>query len=73
MLEYMESDLQKYLKRFHPLSAEQIRSVGFQLLLGVAFLHANRVLHRDLKPQHVLVTGSTVKITDFGSAQLEAF
>ncbi|CAG0922815.1 unnamed protein product [Notodromas monacha] len=45
----------------------------FQIVCGVDFLHCNRILHRDLKPQNILVTtDGVVKIADFGMARLYA-
>ena len=46
--------------------------VGYlvQILQGVEYLHNRRVLHLDLKPDNILVTGlNAIKIVDFGSAQ----
>lgn len=45
-----------------------------QILSGVDFLHCNRVVHRDLKPQNVLVSGDLkIKIADFGLAKIYDF
>eukprot|EP00826_Nyctotherus_ovalis_P004668 TRINITY_DN11028_c0_g2_i2.p1 TRINITY_DN11028_c0_g2~~TRINITY_DN11028_c0_g2_i2.p1 ORF type:complete len:190 (+),score=37.52 TRINITY_DN11028_c0_g2_i2:1007-1576(+) len=42
----------------------------YQLLLGVAFCHKNKVLHRDLKPQNILIDKENVlKLADFGLAR----
>ena len=42
-----------------------------QILEGVAYMHENSVLHRDLKPGNLLVTKSgEVKVTDFGTAKI---
>jgi serine/threonine protein kinase len=41
-----------------------------QLLLGVSFCHAHRVLHRDLKPQNLLINSmGQIKLADFGLAR----
>ncbi|KAJ3199822.1 cyclin-dependent serine/threonine protein kinase [Clydaea vesicula] len=41
-----------------------------QLLIGVNFLHENRVLHRDLKPQNLLINKKLeLKLADFGLAR----
>lgn len=45
-----------------------------QLLSGLEFLHTNLVMHRDLKPDNVLVSSrGEVKITDFGLARIYSF
>lgn len=42
-----------------------------QMLLGIEFLHTMRVIHRDLKPQNILITTSgKIKIADFGLARI---
>ena len=42
----------------------------YQLLLGTAFCHGRRVLHRDLKPQNLLITeDGFLKLADFGLAR----
>jgi len=43
----------------------------YQILCGIAYCHSHRVLHRDLKPQNLLIDRSTnsLKLADFGLAR----
>jgi serine/threonine protein kinase len=52
------------------LDPATVRSFMRQMLQGMAHAHACCVVHRDLKPQNVLVTSGRVKIADFGLSRL---
>lgn len=53
-----------------PMQPLQIKSFMYQLLRGIAFCHENRVLHRDLKPQNLLINHrGELKLADFGLAR----
>ena len=43
----------------------------YQILRGIAYCHSHRVLHRDLKPQNLLIDRQTnvLKLADFGLAR----
>lgn len=77
VFEYLESDLKRYLETeaSGPDAAERTRlhlAPIFlrQLLQGLAYCHAQLVLHRDLKPQNILVSRrGELKIADFGLAR----
>lgn len=41
-----------------------------QLLQGISWCHKHKVMHRDIKPQNILLKNSVLKIADFGLAKL---
>ena len=50
-----------------PLSEPVVASIGYQLLWGLAYLHFDTMIHRDVKPANVLLHSSGhVKLSDFG-------
>ncbi|KAI8921586.1 kinase-like domain-containing protein [Entophlyctis helioformis] len=63
-------ELFKYIqRRSRPLSEPETRGVMQQLVHGLAYLHSNRIMHRDLKLGNLLLTERyDVKIADFGLA-----
>ncbi|KAG5643838.1 negative regulator of the PHO system [Asterophora parasitica] len=73
VFEYCEQDLKKYMDTYGQrgsLDAVTVRSFMYQLLKGIAFCHENRILHRDLKPQNLLINGKgELKVGDFGLAR----
>lgn len=73
VFEYMDKDLKKYMDSRGDrgqLDYITIKSFMYQLLQGIAFCHENRVLHRDLKPQNLLINNKgQLKLGDFGLAR----
>ena len=71
MFEYLDQDLKKYLDVCEGgLEITIVKSFLFQLLTGVAYCHHHRVLHRDLKPQNLLINREgDLKLADFGLAR----
>ncbi|KAL8896917.1 MAG: hypothetical protein Q9207_007480 [Kuettlingeria erythrocarpa] len=73
VFEYMDKDLKKFMDsrgQGGQLDYVTIKSFMYQLLQGIAFCHENRVLHRDLKPQNLLINNKgQLKLADFGLAR----
>jgi cyclin-dependent kinase len=71
VFEYLDQDLKKYLDVSEGgLSPLICKSFLFQLLTGIAYCHHHRVLHRDLKPQNLLINREgELKLADFGLAR----
>lgn len=71
IFELLELDLRKYLDNFPDALPEQtVRSFSAQLMSGLAYCHSMGIMHRDLKPQNILVSSKLqLKIADFGLAR----
>ncbi|KAF4316955.1 hypothetical protein BBO99_00006360 [Phytophthora kernoviae] len=77
VLEYMKhGDMLSYQKKKHPqgmlenLRDRDLHSVFLQVILGLAYLHEQKIVHGDIKPQNLLVgEKEVVKIADFGISQ----
>jgi len=71
VFEFLDQDLKKYLDICETgLEPSILKSFLFQLLRGVAYCHDHRVLHRDLKPQNLLINREgELKLADFGLAR----
>uniref|UniRef100_A0A914HXW3 Protein kinase domain-containing protein n=1 Tax=Globodera rostochiensis TaxID=31243 RepID=A0A914HXW3_GLORO len=61
-------DLCDFLRKIpHEMCNAQCKHFARQILSGIDFLHSNTVIHRDLKPQNILVNKDhTLRIADFG-------
>jgi len=71
VFEFMDHDLKKFLDINNgPLTPELVKSYLFQILIAVNFCHSKRILHRDLKPQNLLIDkDGIIKVADFGLAR----
>ena len=72
VFEYVEQDLKKILDmaKGKGLDIKFTKNLLYQLLRGVDHIHKYKVLHRDLKPQNLLINKDNIlKIADFGLAR----
>ena len=70
VMEYIKGKtLKQYIQEFSPLSPAKSVQIMKQLTSAIAHAHENGIIHRDIKPQNILVdVEGNVKITDFGIA-----
>ena len=65
--EYAQHDLASLIKENIDFDLDCIKSIMFQILSGVKFIHDNYILHRDIKPANILLKNKgEVKLADFG-------
>ncbi|CAH0604587.1 unnamed protein product [Chrysodeixis includens] len=69
--EYAEKELHSILAKEGCLNEDQVKKITWDLVSALYYLHSHRVLHRDLKPQNVLLDCSgCAKLCDFGLARI---
>ncbi|KAL0234404.1 hypothetical protein PCE1_001440 [Barthelona sp. PCE] len=70
VFEFCETDLKKYIKKHGSIPYPQIQTWMRHLCEAVAYCHDESVLHRDIKPQNLLIDDNMVlKLADFGLAR----
>ncbi|NLI91375.1 MAG: Stk1 family PASTA domain-containing Ser/Thr kinase [Peptococcaceae bacterium] len=62
--------LKDMIRNQAPFSPEKAIHIAYQIGEALAHAHANHIIHRDIKPQNILITlDGKVKVTDFGIAR----
>lgn len=62
--------LKKYIKKKARLSVKEAVSIAIQVSMGIEAAHNNHIIHRDIKPQNIIISKEgKVKVTDFGIAK----
>lgn len=62
--------LKKYIEKKARLSYKEAVSIAIQVSMGIQAAHNNHIIHRDIKPQNIIISkDGKVKVTDFGIAK----
>ncbi|CAF0898103.1 unnamed protein product [Adineta ricciae] len=71
VLNFVDFDLSKVIKRGKPFTEDHIKLIIYSLLRGLKFIHSAGVIHRDLKPTNIGISkNSDLTILDFGLARV---
>ena len=71
VMEYVDGiTLKKYIEKKGKLSVREAVGITLQIAAGLEAAHSNNIVHRDIKPQNILISkDGTAKVTDFGIAK----
>ena len=71
-MEYMQSDLDNLMYHCVELSENHVKTIIYNILVGVKQIHSMGIIHRDIKPGNILIDGDCqVKIADYGLARAD--
>jgi len=72
VLEYMQEDLSNFIEHSPVLSLDTVKKITAQILTGLYIIHKQDIIHRDIKPQNILLTMKPeiqAKLGDFGTGR----
>ena len=71
-MDYMDLDLRKLIQNncIKNFNIDQLKTIFYNLLCSITFIHSAGIMHRDLKPGNVLIDKQCfVRICDFGMSR----
>merc|ERR1711899_462967 len=73
VFEFLQMDVKRYIDQLPQhefLQEKALKSYTYQIVAALAFCHCRRIMHRDLKPQNLLIgADGIIKLADFGLAR----
>ena len=72
VMEYVEGEtLKNLIREYAPFRMETVKNFGIMIARALAVAHESGIIHRDIKPQNILITkNNEVKVADFGIARV---
>jgi serine/threonine protein kinase len=67
---YLDQDLYKYLENENPRSLEEKLALMNGIMSGIRLIHKSSIMHRDIKPQNIMIRDGKPIIIDFGESKL---
>jgi serine/threonine protein kinase len=71
VFEHVDEDLKRLLGRTGRLPPERALKLTAEIASALAFAHAKSIVHRDVKPQNVLIRSGSARVSDFGIARAD--
>ena len=73
-MDLADSDLLSYIRKNRSgIPHEEVKDMMWDILTGLRTMHENMYIHRDLKPDNVLLKNGNAMITDFGLSRNRLF
>ena len=71
-LEYCDQKLTDLIEMREKIKTKVLEDIIYEILNGIKFMHDNGIIHRDIKPDNILLKNGKIKICDLGLSRIEA-